>query len=219
MSHARDNPTGTLRITADPVFGDAFVSGVVNEYARRWPETRAEVILTRRHVDLIEERFDVAFRVGKPDDASLTGIELGPARIRYCASPGYVALRGAPSKATQLANHDCLVVSDGGPARWPVTTPRGLELVPVSPRLLFSSLSMAHGAALAGLGVALFPEFSCADDLRRKKLVAVLGASSVHVGPVWLLTPTARFIPARVRAFVDLARERFAKPPWLAHKR
>jgi DNA-binding transcriptional LysR family regulator len=211
-------PRGTLRITADPVFGDAFVAGLVNEYAARYPETRAEVVLTRRRVDLIEERFDVAFRVGRPEDAALSAIELGAARVRYCASPAYVARRGAPSTATELADHDCLVVSDGGPTRWPVPSARGMTLIPVSARLLFSSLSMAHAAATAGLGVALFPEFACADDLRRGTLVAVLGARAIDVGSVWLLYPAARFVPARVRAFVELARERFTNPPWLARK-
>jgi DNA-binding transcriptional LysR family regulator len=211
-------PRGTLRITADPVFGDAFLAGLVNEYAMRYPETRADVVLTRRRVDLIEERFDVAFRVGRPDDAALSAIELGAARVRYCASPAYIARRGAPSSAAELAEHDCLVVSDGSPAQWPVPSARGMTLVPISARLLFSSLSMAHAAAAAGLGIALFPEFACADDLRRGTLVAVLGKRAIHVGSVWLLYPAARFVPARVRAFVELARERFANPPWLTRK-
>jgi DNA-binding transcriptional LysR family regulator len=77
---------------------------------------------------------------------------------------------------------------------------------------------MAHAAAAAGLGIALFPEFACADDLRRGTLVAVLGKRAIHVGSVWLLYPAARFVPARVRAFVELARERFANPPWLTRK-
>ena len=215
-SDVHEVPRGTLRITADPVFGDAFLAALVNEYAARWPETRVEVVLTRRRVDLIEERFDAAFRVGRPDDGALTAIELGAARVLYCASPAYVARRGAPSKPAELADHDCLVVSDGGPMRWPVPASRGTTLVSVSARLVFSSLSMAHAAASAGLGVALFPEFVCADDLRHRRLVQGLGKSAVDVGSIWLLYPGARFVPARVRAFVELARERFTNPPWLS---
>jgi DNA-binding transcriptional LysR family regulator len=206
-------PRGPLRVTADPVFGDAFVTGLVTDYAARWPETRVEVVLTRRRVDLIEERFDVAFRIGQSD----SGIALGAARVRFCASPAYVARRGAPSKADDIARHDCIVVSDGGAARWPIPGKRAPTLVPVTPRLSFTSFAMAHAAALAGLGIAIFPEFACAEDLRKKRLVPVFGARTIDVGSVWLLYPAHRFLPARVRAFVDLARERFtAAPPWVS---
>jgi DNA-binding transcriptional LysR family regulator len=221
VSEVDDTPRGTLRVTADPVFGDAFVTGLVVEYARRWPETRLDVVLARRRVDLIEERFDAAFRIGQGDDASLSGVELGPARVRYCASPAYVARAGAPAKAEQLTDHDCIVVtSDAMPVRWPVPGPRGARLVPVSGRLTLSSFAMAHAATLAGLGVGLFPEFACAEDLRRGSLVPVLDSCIVDVGAVWLLYPARRFLPARLRAFVDLARERFVRePPWLPKRR
>jgi len=216
VSDVNDVPRGPLRVTADPVFGDAFVTDLVTDFARRWPETQVEVVLTRRRVDLIDERFDVAFRIGQPDDAALSGVDLGAARVRYCASPSYVARRGAPARPEDLRRHDCIVVtSDGAPTRWPFPGERGPRLVPVTGRLTFSSFSMARAAALAGLGVAIFPEFACADDLRRKRLVPVLGACVVDVGAVWLLYPARRFLPARLRAFVDLARERFVgSPPW-----
>ena len=210
VSEVHEVPRGTIRITADPVFGDAFVTGLVTDYARRFPETRLDVILTRRRVDLIEERYDVAFRIGRVEDSALTGIELGPARIRYCASPAYVARRGAPSTADDLGEHDCIVVSDGGPSRWPV----GSKLVTVTPRVSSSSFTLARAAAIAGLGVALFPELACAEDLRKKRLVPVLGGA-VDVGSIWLLYPAHRFLPARVRAFIDLAKARFREePPW-----
>ncbi len=202
-------PRGTLRVTADPVFGDAFVTELVTDYAKKWPETRIDVLLTRRRVDLIEERFDVAFRVGQPEDAALSGKALGPARVRYCASPAYVARRGAPKKMEDLAEHDCIAVSDGGLARWPVPNGPRPKLVPVNARLSFTSFAMAHAAALEGLGIGLFPEFACADDLRSKRLVPVLGGRPIEVGSIWLLYPAHRFLPARVRAFVELARERF----------
>jgi DNA-binding transcriptional LysR family regulator len=210
-------PRGVLRITADPVFGEAFVTGLVVEYASRWPEVHVEVALTRRRVDLAEEGFDLAFRVGRVEDPALTATSLGPARIRYCASPAYVAGHGAPESPDDLQRHQCiLVVSDGMPVRWPFHGPRGDVLVPVSGRLRFTSSAMAHAAALHGLGIALFPEFACAEDLRHERLVSVLDDWVMEVGAVWLVHPTARHLTARVRTFVDLALERLARqPPWV----
>ena len=91
VTDAGEVPKGTLRVTADPVFGEAFLGGVITEFARRWPEVHVEVVLTRRRVDLVEEGFDLAFRVGRVDDPALTATRLGPARVRYCASPRYLA--------------------------------------------------------------------------------------------------------------------------------
>jgi DNA-binding transcriptional LysR family regulator len=221
VTDAAPAPKGTLRITADPAFGDAFVTDLVVAYARSWPEVRVEVVLTPRKVDLLEEGFDVAFRIGHVDEPTLSGFRLGPAHVRYCASPRYVARRGKPKTPRALGAHDCIVVgSDGEPARWPFRGKRGLALVPVTGRLTLTSLRMAHSAALAGLGIGLFPEFVCAEDLRRKRLMTVLDDWAVEVGSVWLLHAARRFLPARVRAFAQLARQRFATaPPWVVARR
>lgn len=217
ISDANDIPSGTLRVTADPVFGEAFLTKLVLDYALEWPEVRMEVVLTRRRVDLIEEGFDLAFRIGQADEPTLSGQNLGPARVRYCASPRYVARHGAPMNAEELARHECLLVtSDGASVRWPFPGEKGPRLVPVSGRLAFSSFTMAREAALAGLGIAIFPEFACAEDIRRKRLVPVIGGCLVDVGGVWLVHPARRFLPARARAFIELARTRFSRqPPWL----
>src|SRR5262245_36686415 len=171
LSDVNEVPHGTLRVTADPVFGEAFLRDLVVDYAKAWPEVRVDVVLTRRRVDLLEEGFDVAFRIGQVDDPALSGVSLGPARVRYCASPEYIARRGAPVTPDDLGRHDCIVVtSDGAPARWPFRGAKGPAMVPVSGRLTLSSFAMARVAALGGLGIALFPEFACADDLRGGRL-------------------------------------------------
>ncbi|HEY4223346.1 MAG TPA: LysR substrate-binding domain-containing protein, partial [Myxococcota bacterium] len=107
---------GTLRITADPVFGEAFVADLVVAYARAWPEVRVDLVLTRRRVDLLEEGFDVAFRVGFVNDAALTGVRIGPAAIRVCASPAYVKRYGRPRTPEELAHHECVLVGDDSEA-------------------------------------------------------------------------------------------------------
>jgi DNA-binding transcriptional LysR family regulator len=210
-------PKGVLRVTADPVFGEAFVTGLVVEYARRWPQVQVDVVLTKRHVHLLEEGFDVAFRIGKVEDPALTATSLGPARVRYCASPEYLERRGVPTNPEQLQQHECiLVVSEGAPVRWPFRGPKGDLLVPVSGRLRFNNFAMAHAAVLQGLGIAIFPEFACAADIQQGRLVPILEDWGVEVGAVWLVHPTHRYLTARVRTFVELALERLAhEQPWV----
>jgi DNA-binding transcriptional LysR family regulator len=216
VTDARRDPKGVLRITADPLFGDAFLGSIVLEYARLWPDVEIEVLLTRRRVDLVEEGFDAAFRIGLVDDKRLSTTRLLPARVRYCASPKYVRERGAPRTAAELRGHECLVVQgDGEPSRWPVPGKKGLTLVPVRGRLRFNSFAMTYSAALAGLGIGLFPDFACSADLRRKNLVTVLEPSGIDVGAVWLAYPAQRYLASRVREFVDLTVDRLGrKPSW-----
>jgi DNA-binding transcriptional LysR family regulator len=122
-----------------------------------------------------------------------------------------------------LTEHDCIVLgATGSPVRWPFPGKAKGEvtLVAIDGKLTFSSFAMAKTATLAGLGIAIFPEFACAEELREKLLVAVLDSERVEVGSVWLLHAAGRFLPARTRAFVTLARERFTtERPWLPKRR
>lgn len=217
VTDAHAIPRGVLRVSADPLFGETFVTPLIVDYAKRYPHVSVEVVLTRRRVDLVDEGFDVAFRVGHVDEPSLTASSLGPARIRYCASPGYLARHGTPKRPEALRAHECIaLVAEGAKERWPFAGKKGVQKITPQGRLRFNSFAMARAAALGGLGIAIFPEFACLDDLRKNKLVSLLEAFVVDVGAVWLVHKASRYLEPRVRAFVDLALERFGKhPPWL----
>lgn len=216
LGDERVEPRGALRITADPLLGEAFLPALLNEFATRWPSVTLDVLLTQRRVDLIEEGFDVAFRVGHVDDVALKGRALGPARIRYCASPSYVRKRGRPQTPRDLADHDCVVVrADLGPTAWPFRAERGgVQSVAVEGRHRSNSHILAYQAVLAGLGVGLFPEFACAKDIERRRLTPVLDDWRIEVGQVWLVHPTQRFANISVQRFVELAIERLGSAPW-----
>lgn len=209
-------PRGTLRVTADPLFGEAFLPAILGELAARWPAVRLEILLTQRRVDLIEEGFDIAFRIGHVDDIALRGRALGPARIRFCASPSYLRRRGSPRTPRDLVDHDCVVVrADLGPTTWPFRGERGgVQSVPVEGRYRCNSHVLAYQAVLDGIGIGVFPEFACADDMRRRRLRAVLDDWSVDVGHVWLVHPAQRYANVTVHAFVELATTRLGAAPW-----
>ncbi len=215
VTDAQQTPTGTLRVTADRVFGQAYLHDLVIDYARRCPEVRVEVLLTSRRVNLVEEGFDVAFRIGDASAPNLTATSLGPARVKYCASPEYLEEHGTPEKPEDLSAHSCLsVLSDDSTLRWPFRDETGrLSLVQVSGRLHLGDHSMVRAAALAGLGIAIFPEFSCAADIVGKRLVPVLEDWDVDVGSVWIVNPTSRYLAPRVRLFVAMALERIPHAP------
>lgn len=205
-----EQPRGLLRITADPTFGEAHLPALVREYIERYAETEVEVVLTSRVVDLLEEGFDLGFRVGRPNDPSLVATRVRGAKLVYCAAPSYVAKHGRPTHPDQLGEHAILEHTPrAGPSRWPFVGPDGqLFAVQVRGRVRLNSLPMIRSLALAGLGIANLPDFACAEDVKRKRLVELLGDWVGDVGGIWLVRPQHKLLAARMRCFVDLALER-----------
>jgi DNA-binding transcriptional LysR family regulator len=203
--HARSAVAGRVRLTADPVVGELLTPTLV-ALLERHPALSLDVEITRRKLDLVEEGFDVAVRVGTVDDERLRAIALGPAAVRYCASPRYVAQRGAPRTPEELARHD-LVAAAEGPLRWPVLRDGRLELVSAEARVRTTSARLAHEAVVAGAGIGLFPVHVVERDLAEQRLVPVLAPAEIRVGSLWLVHPPARIQLARVRAVVDAIRQ------------
>lgn len=179
---------------------------MVPDYLRAHPQVSVALFLTERQVDLAEEGFDAAIRIGA---LGTTGVaaRLGPAELAFVASPSYLAELGSPSTPVDLAEHECLLHPIGpGEVVWPFAPPWGR--VPVRGRLRVNHASVVRAAALAGLGVAMLPEVVVKADLDAGRLVRVLEAVAPAGGNIWLVTMSAT-VPARVSAFVALTRARF----------
>ncbi|MCI4335848.1 MAG: LysR family transcriptional regulator [Thermoplasmata archaeon] len=217
VSAAQLAPRGTLRITADVLFGERFIVPLVNEFLSTNPEMKIEFTVTRAFPDLVREGFDLAFWVGHPGAKSLVSVPLGSAQIRYCASPEYVERRGRPMTPRDLRDHDCieLVMEEAGRG-WPFRSKRGIEWIRIGGRIRTNSFEAMRQAALSGLGVALFPAFVAAEDVRVGRLVSVLDDHVPDVGTVEMVSPKGRFSLPKVRCFADLVRARLGRaPPWV----
>ena len=205
--------SGRLRVTADNTFGEAFLPDIVTRYLRAHINVDVEVLLTSRRVDLLDEGFDVAFRVGAPPNVShLAATRLGPARMRTVASPAYLAARGTPRRIEELTHHDCLaLVPSLSHTGWPLLVDGAVRLIPIAARVRVNGLAMTRHAALAGAGIAHLPEFAVADDLDQARLVSVLGAHAPEVGGVHIVYPHSHLLAPKVSEFVALAVSRFQK--------
>ena len=207
VSSQLDEVGGTLRVTADTSFGEAFLPELVATYLDLHPRVRVEVLLTSRKVDVLDEGFDVAFRIGPPPDVlHLAATRLGPARLWTVASPAYLAARGEPETPDDLREHDCLsAVPTLAHAQWPLMIDGALQLIGVRSRLRVNGLAMARRAALAGIGVAQLPEFAVAADVEDGALVEVLGAFAPEVGGIHVVYPCSRLLAPAVTEFVATA--------------
>jgi DNA-binding transcriptional LysR family regulator len=201
-------PRGLLRVTAPLSFG--MLGPIVAEYLRKHAEVQVELLCTDRQVDLVEERFDVAIRAGKLADSSLTARVIGTIKRVLVAAPQYCKHRGTPRTPAELEQHACLVFGAGtAPNVWTLESGGKSASVHVVPRLSINDPEVLRGVALAGSGIALMPEFVCAEDIKQKLLRRVLPDWCSASMPVHAVYPTARLLSPKAAAFIELMRKRF----------
>jgi DNA-binding transcriptional LysR family regulator len=202
---------GALRVTAPVSFGARRLAPALVDFLRLHPEVRIELMLNDRVVDLIDEEFDVAIRIGRLGDSTLLARSLAPYRVCLCASPSYLAGRRAPRTLADLALHTCLGFSVArGRDTWRGIDTRAAGGAPVDVRLSINNGEALRQAALAGGGIILQPEVLVADDLQNGLLRRVLKGFEPPPRPMHVLHLPDRAPPGRVRRFVDFVARRFA---------
>lgn len=200
VQSASVTPRGLIRLSAPLTFGTTRLAPLLADFAAAYPEIGLEVHFADRIVNLVEEGFDAAIRVGSPTDANLTGRKLSSERVLLVAAPSYLARRGAPSVPQDLGAHDCIIdLNFREPYRWPF----GPDKVAIKGRLAFSNASACLAAAEAGLGIAWMPEFVAHASLAEGRVVPVLTGFETPMLGVWALYPSGRNLPGKVRALVD----------------
>ncbi|WP_342162575.1 LysR family transcriptional regulator [Methylobacterium sp. SD21] len=193
---------GLVRITAPVLFGRRHIAPVVASFLDAYPETQVELVLADRNVDLVEERLDVALRIGALAESRLVARRVGQVRRILVASPDYLAARGVPQKPGDLAAHDTILVQiRSGSLEWLF----GRTRVRLAPRLIVNEVEAALTAARAGRGIARVLSYQAAEDIAAGRLVRLLPGHEPPPVPVQLVTSGADHRPARVNAFLDHA--------------
>jgi DNA-binding transcriptional LysR family regulator len=210
VSSMQAEPRGKLRVTAPLSFG--MIGPTLSEYLSRYPEVQVEMSCTDRRVDLIEEGYDLAIRVGALGDSTYIARSLGTLRHFLVASPAYLKKRGVPKTPHDLAKHDHILFTSGARG-W--TLRRGSEVVPVlvRSRLAVNDFDIVLAGALAGMGVASMPELVCSAAIRDRRLCEVLPEWSAARSPVHAIYPSGRHLSPKVKSFVDLVAERLELSP------
>ncbi|MBJ6766078.1 LysR family transcriptional regulator [Myxococcaceae bacterium JPH2] len=194
-------PSGTLRVTATADFGTEVLAEVLMSFGRRYPRVRVEVVLTSRTVDLVKERFDVAFRMADGlKDSRLVARRLGSLTLHLYAAPSYLAARGTPRRPSDFAAHDWVML----------TSMRGVSLqdawrvkLPENPRLVSDDMFFVREAIRRGAGLGALPTFLVDQDLREGRLVRVLPRWTLLNGSIYLVMPSAKHLPRKVAVFRD----------------
>lgn len=208
-------PRGTLRVTSSVAFGIHHLGWAITEYLQKYPDVQIDVTLNDRTVDLIEEGFDLAIRVAADIDPGLIARKITYARIVACASPGYLRQHGVPAAPDDLVGHNCLSYVYGHPENEWRFRRQGVErAVRVTGNLRGNNGDILLNAAIEGLGVILHPTFLAYSALREKKLVRILDDWETDNLGVYAVYPNRKFLPPKVRSFIDFLAERLGPEPY-----
>ncbi len=203
-------PRGRLRINAPVSFGVHALSKRLPEYLAAHPEVSVDMSLANRFVDLIDDGFDVAFRVGELSDSGLIARRLAPYRLRLCAAPAYLARYAPITHPADLEQHECLGFSYTElRTRWSFEGPKGLITVGVSGKLMADSGESLLMAARAGMGIMLQPCELVREDISAGRLVELLPDYPVPTRPFHLVYAPDRRMTPKLRSFVDFTLANF----------
>ncbi|MGD0562497.1 MAG: LysR family transcriptional regulator [Roseiarcus sp.] len=216
VSQLQSAPRGRLRVSAPMSFGFLHLAPALPDFLARYPEVAVDLAMNDRFVDLIDEGFDVAVRIGAMEDSSLIARRLAPIRRVVCASPAYFEARGLPLSPEDLKGHECLFNSNiASSQEWRFTAPDGKSWpVEVKGRLSANNGDALRAAALQGLGIVNLPTFIVGGDLQAGALVTALDEFISQDMAMSAVYPHSRHLSPKVRAFVDFLADCFGPRPY-----
>ena len=210
-------PRGLLRLSLPVSFGVRYLSPVISTFMARYEELNVEVAFSDRTVNIVDEGFDLAVRIGQLRDSSLFARKLTGTSRFLVASPSFIARHGELNHPGQLREVPCLryTYQSGGLSWRFVHQDSGEEsLVMVDGPLTVNNGDAIVEAAKQGIGAALLPDFFINDLIARGELVKMLEPWDCGDGAVWAVYPHNRHLSAKVRLFVDFMAEHFSHTPW-----
>jgi len=196
---------GRIKLSAPRTFADAPIGQSLIDFALEHPDIVLDINLDDRFVDLVEEGFDLAIRISRLENSSLIARRLSPFSVRLCASPALIARVGMPQSPQQLASRPCIIDTNGRwLSNWPFKGDSGEMLsVAVSGPIEVNSPLAARAAAVSGLGFSILPDFIAAPEIEAGNLVALMDDRMYSGGGIFAVYPHRRYLPAKVRVFVD----------------
>lgn len=208
-------PQGTLRVTASVVFGQQYIVPLLPALAVEYPDLAIDLILTDAYLDLIEDRIDVAIRLGTLPDSTHIARRLKTMRFYICASPEYIEKHDKPETPAEISKHNCLLFPrNGHDLNWLLKDKQGeVHETPVHGKYLITNSQAIRQSVKAGLGLAMLPDWLIKEDLQSGSLVSIFDDYEVTAtdfeSAIWMLYPSREYLPLKTRIFMDHLQESF----------
>jgi DNA-binding transcriptional LysR family regulator len=211
-------PRGTLRIMAPTSFGSFHLARAIADFRILYPEVDADLVLTDRPADLVEEGLDLAIRVGELEDSNLVARKLAETRVVVCGAPQYLQAHGRPGHPDELRDHNCLVYTGRQlGSEWPFRIDGEVRLDRVTGHVRSNIGDALRIAAIQGAGLVQMPTYMVGLDIAAGRLEPVLEAFEPPPRPVFATYLYRRYLSAKVRTFVNFLSERYYPTPYWEH--
>ncbi len=217
VSARRNKPAGSLKVSAPTAFARLHVAPHIPTFLKRFPEIQFQLIASDRFTSFIDEKVDLAIRIAELKDSSFIVRRLADNTRVLCASPAYLSANPAITKPGDLSTHNCLLLRFPGSQQfeWLLQGPDGEILAPtVQGNMDSDNGEILTEWCLQGHGIALKSIWEIGPFLRDHRLVVVLPEYKPQAHTIHTLYPHARFLPPRVRAFIDFMVETIGDPPY-----
>lgn len=205
-------PRGLLRVNAPVSFGASAFIGALGDYLEQYPEVHIELALNDRVVNLVDEGYEAAIRIGSLPDSSLIARPLTPYRMVVCASPEYLDIHGTPQSPEKLAGHNCMgFIYSVSQKHWQFIDRDGTSTVQINGNLRVNNGQALKTAALRGMGIIMQPEVLLTEDIAAGRLVRILAEHELPSKAMHLVYPSNRNMTPKLKSFVEFIVERFGQ--------
>jgi DNA-binding transcriptional LysR family regulator len=209
LTNLQSIPQGKIKISAPVTYGERHIIPLINQFLIRYPQVEIQVQLSNQRIDLIEEGYDLAIRLGQLDDSSLIAKRISSRQHFLCASPSYIEQHCAPNTIDDLKTHNCLL---GSADFWLFTDQKSKDKqiekrVRVSGNLRCNSGLGLVDAALKGIGIVQLPEYYVTEHIQKDELVVLLSNQQREQDGIWALYPQNKYLASKVRLLIDFLQE------------
>jgi DNA-binding transcriptional LysR family regulator len=204
IANLQTKPQGKVKLTAPVTYGEQQILPLVNDFMQQYSDVEVSAYLSNQQVDLVEEGYDLAIRLGKLGDSSMMAKKLGSRTNHVCASPEYLDKHGIPHSLSELIKHSCLL---GSLDYWRFREGGKEKNIRVTGRLRYNSGFSLVDAALKGLGIVQLPDYYVQQHLQNGDLVTLLDNYREPEEGIWAVYPQNRHLSPKIRLLVDYLAE------------
>lgn len=207
-------PQGLLRISLQSTFGESHIAPLLPMFLQQYPDVQIELCLSDRRIDMLKEGIDLVIRMGETQDSQLIAKKITNYPILTCATPEYLAQNPVLQHPNDLLQHSCIIDSNFRIGKqWQFIDKEQILTIPVKSRVAVNSPRAVRELVLSGLGIGLITSFVVEDVLQSGELVEVLPEYRMLSFNVYVLYPHRRYLPHKVKCFIEFLQQHFSHSP------